>query len=188
MRYDAAHKDRTRDRIVETASRRFRAEGIASVGIGNLMSTAGLTHGGFYAHFPSKDDLVIETCHAAFAETLSWLSTAINSAPAGKKLRAMVDTYLVPLHRERPDRGCFGTALASEIARMPKPVREALTDRIGALVELASVAIEADESEKDPKAVVAMMVGALTIARVVTNKKLAEDYLAAARRVADPDN
>jgi TetR/AcrR family transcriptional regulator, transcriptional repressor for nem operon len=186
MRYDAQRRERTRQLIVETAAKRFRAEGIAPVGIANLMSTAGLTHGGFYAHFPSKDDLVIETCRAAFVETLAYLSRAINAAPPGTKLRALVDTYLSVLHRNNPDKGCFAAALITEAARSSGPVREALTECIGALVALAKDAIRADGSDQDPKTVISTMIGALAISRVVEDSRLSKEYLAAGRRIAEP--
>jgi TetR/AcrR family transcriptional regulator, transcriptional repressor for nem operon len=186
MRYDAERKDRTRQLIVETAAKRFRAEGIAAVGIANLMSTAGLTHGGFYAHFPSKQDLIIETCRAAFGETLACLSGAINAAPAGSKLRAMLDAYLSVQHRDHPSKGCFAAALITEAARTPGPVREALTECIGSLVALAGGAIRADGLDQDPKTVIATMVGALAISRVITDSRISEEYLAVGRRIAEP--
>jgi TetR/AcrR family transcriptional regulator, transcriptional repressor for nem operon len=187
MRYDAQQRDRTRQLIVETAAKRFRAEGIAPVGIANLMSTAGLTHGGFYAHFPSKEDLVIETCRAAFEETLAYLSRAVNAAPPGSKLPAMLDTYLNVLHRDHPDKGCFAAALITEAARSSGPVREALTEGIGALVALAKDAIRADGSDQDPKMVISTMIGALAISRVIEDSRLSKDYLAAGRRMAELD-
>jgi TetR/AcrR family transcriptional regulator, transcriptional repressor for nem operon len=185
MRYDAERKDRTRRLIVETAAKRFRAEGIAPVGIANLMSTAGLTHGGFYAHFPSKDDLVIETCRVAFRETLAFLSEAIDAAPAGSKLRAMSDAYLSTLHRDHPDEGCFAAALITEAARSSSPVRQAWTACIGSLVALAGDAIRADGSGQDPKMVIAAMIGALAISRVIKDSRLSDEYLAAGRGIAD---
>jgi TetR/AcrR family transcriptional regulator, transcriptional repressor for nem operon len=186
MRYDAQERDRTRLLIVETAAKRFRAEGIASVGIANLMGTAGLTHGGFYAHFSSKKDLVIKTCRAAFGETLAYLSEAINAAPAGSKLRAMSDAYLSILHRDHPDEGCFAAALITEAARSSSPVCQALTECIGALVALAGDAIRADGSDQDPKMVIATMMGALAISRVIKDSQLSEEYLAAGRKIAEP--
>jgi TetR/AcrR family transcriptional regulator, transcriptional repressor for nem operon len=186
MRYDAERKERTRQLIVETAARRFRAEGIAPVGIANLMSTAGLTHGGFYAHFPSKEDLVIETCRAAFGETLAYLSEAINAAPPGSKLRAMLDAYLSTQHRDHPGKGCFAAALITEAARTSDPVREALTECIGALVALAGDAIRADGLDQDPKTVIATMIGALAISRVIKDSQLSEEYLGAGKRITEP--
>jgi TetR/AcrR family transcriptional regulator, transcriptional repressor for nem operon len=186
MRYDAQRKDRTRQLIVKTAAKRFRAEGIAPVGIANLMSTAGLTHGGFYAHFASKEDLVIETCRAAFGETLVYLSGAIDAARPGSKLRAMLDAYLNVLHRDHPSKGCFAAALITEAARSSSPVREALTECIGALVALARDAIQADGLDQDPKTVIATMIGALAISRVVKDSRLSKEYLAAGRRIAEP--
>jgi TetR/AcrR family transcriptional regulator, transcriptional repressor for nem operon len=186
MRYDAQRRDRTRQLIVETAAKRFRAEGIASVGIANLMSTAGLTHGGFYAHFSSKEDLVIETCRAAFGETLAYLSAAINAAPPGFKLRAMLDAYLSVLHRDHPGKGCFAAALITEAARSSIAVREALTECIGALAALAEEAIGADRLDQDPKTVIATMIGALAISRVIKDSQLSKEYLSAGRRTAEP--
>jgi TetR/AcrR family transcriptional regulator, transcriptional repressor for nem operon len=183
MRYDAQRKDRTRQLIVKTAAKRFRAEGIAPVGVANLMSTAGFTHGGFYAHFTSKEELVIETCRAAFGETLAYLSGAINAAPPGSRLRAMLDAYLSVVHRDNPSKGCFAAALITEAARSSSPVREALTECIGALVVLARDAIRADGLDQDPKAVIATMIGALAISRVIKDSQLSKKYLAAGRQI-----
>ncbi|MFM0342385.1 TetR/AcrR family transcriptional regulator [Paraburkholderia fungorum] len=183
MRYDAHRKDQTRQQIVEAAARRFRGEGIKSVGIASLMSTVGLTHGGFYAHFQSKEDLVVEACLAAFEETLSWLTAVIEAAPPGEKVRAMMEVYLSQLHRDHMDRGCFAAALAPEVTRMTDPVRQTMSDCLAALEQLASQAIQADGSDLSPKAVLAMMVGALSIARVVPNGRKSEDYLGAVRNL-----
>lgn len=185
MRYEADRKDRTRQLIVEAAARRFRAEGIKSVGVASLMSSAGLTHGGFYAHFQSKEDLVVETCLAAFEETLSWLTAAIEAAPAGKKVRAMTEAYLSPLHRDHMDRGCFAAALSAEVSRMPDPVRKVMSDRLAALEKLASDAIQADGSDLSAKAMLGIMIGALSLSRVLPDKRTSEDYLVAARKLIE---
>jgi TetR/AcrR family transcriptional regulator, transcriptional repressor for nem operon len=181
MRYDADRKDKTRQQIVEAAARRFRGEGIKSVGVASLMSSVGLTHGGFYAHFQSKEDLVVETCLAAFEETLRWLTEAIEAAPTGAKVQAMLEAYLSPLHRDHMDRGCFAAALTAEVTRMADPVRKTMSDCLAALEQLASQAIQADESDLSPKAMLAMMIGALSLSRVVPDRQSSEDYLVAAR-------
>jgi TetR/AcrR family transcriptional repressor of nem operon len=181
MRYDADRKDKTRQLIVKTAARRFRKEGIKSVGVASLMSSVGLTHGGFYAHFQSKDDLVLETCLVAFEETLSWLTAAIEAAPAGAKVRALMNAYLSPVHRDHMDRGCFAVALASEVAKMADPVRKTMSDCLAALEQLISQAIQADGADLSPKAILGMMIGALSISRVIPDRQTSEAYLAAVR-------
>ena len=116
MRYDKGHKDATRQRILDVASRQFREQGVAAVGLAGIMADAGLTNGAFYAHFDSKEDLVREVLsHAGIS--------AINCRRpprAGAGLEAPIRDYLSASHRDNPGGGCPTSALVAEIARHPE--------------------------------------------------------------------
>jgi AcrR family transcriptional regulator len=122
MRYPAEHKEETRERIVEAASRRFRRGG-SGVGIAELMKALKLTHGGFYRHFKSKDDLFGEALKKAFEESTSRMRRAIESASPGRELRAVIETYLSEEHCADAAHGCPMAALAPELGRQPRAVR-----------------------------------------------------------------
>src|SRR5271163_4233730 len=100
MRYPKDHKVKTRRRIVETAARAFREHGLEGVGVADLMAQAGLTHGGFYAHFASKDALVEAACRHGIATTVETLDFRARNAPPGDGLRAIVRAYLSRAHRD----------------------------------------------------------------------------------------
>src|SRR4051794_20775044 len=108
MRYEKGRKDQTRKRVVDVAAAQFRAKGIEGTGVAGLMADAGLTHGGFYAHFKSKDDLVREALSAAHARSLETWKTEARAAreSGGNGIEAIVRRYLRAAHRDRPDLGC----------------------------------------------------------------------------------
>src|SRR6187402_2233120 len=133
MRYTPDHKEATHRRIVETAAERFRKEGLEAVGVASLMADAGLTHGGFYSHFPSKEALVGEALIAAMEATFTRLSQAGETGG----IQGLIEYYLRPTHRDRPERGCVAAALAGEIARQPSKIRTAFNrgyERVTALI------------------------------------------------------
>ena len=123
MRYPTDHKQQTRERILRAASRRFRSRGTEGAAIADLMRDLRLTHGGFYRHFGSKEGLVVEAFEAALKEWGDRAVAAIEKAPAGAEMQALIDAYLDPRHCEDIAGGCPVAALASEIARRPKGSR-----------------------------------------------------------------
>jgi TetR/AcrR family transcriptional repressor of nem operon len=175
MRYEKGHKDLTRRRIVEVASRQFREHGVAAVGIAGIMSDAGLTNGAFYAHFDSKEDLVREVLsHAGFRNKLS------RAAESGTGLAGAIRDYLSQNHRDNPGQGCPTSALVAEIARHPKATRDAFTGKVDDVVELIAGALDAaNDAERRRKAVAiyALMVGTLQLARAVNDKQLSGEIL-----------
>lgn len=178
MRYSKDHKQETRERIIRTAARRFREDGVEAVGVAALMADAGLTHGGFYAHFPSKEALVAAACAEGFGESQARLRRLIESRPPGEKLAALAETYLSPAHRDHPGQGCVAAAIGPEIARHPAETRVAYTQGLNGLLALAEEAIEADGG--DPAAAaqaVAAMVGALILARGAADRALSDRFL-----------
>jgi TetR/AcrR family transcriptional regulator, transcriptional repressor for nem operon len=193
MRYDKGHKADTRRRVVETAARRFRRDGIAATGVAGLMADAGLTHGGFYAHFGSKEALVRDAVAAALDATRMHLAAVAAEARAEGKdgLEAIVRTYLRPAHRDRPEAGCAVPVLAAELARHAPETRDVLTAAIRQAVALIVAELLQAGRPASPKdreataaAIFATMVGALQLARVVSDPVLSDGILAAGRSAA----
>ncbi|MEV6536348.1 TetR/AcrR family transcriptional regulator [Streptomyces sp. NPDC051639] len=173
-------KARNRQNILEAASRMFRSQGIDAVGIAELMKEAGLTHGGFYNHFASKNDLAVEVCGASYAASLGVLARTIEDGPgqAGSPLEQVVAGYLSTAHRDAPDGGCPSASLVTDAGRHSEAVQSAYAEGIeGYLTGFAAEFLrEAEEEghELDPaearhRAVrlLSEMVGALMLARAV---------------------
>src|SRR6188768_4006613 len=124
MPWSKDHKSATRGRILETASTAIRAKGVAGVGVAQVMEAAGLTHGGFYAHFGSKDELVASALAHALEQSGKRTGPAVEAAPADQKLRAAAEAYLTAEHLANIDRGCPIVALGSELTRGSGPARD----------------------------------------------------------------
>ena len=177
-RYDAEHKAETRRRIIETASGRFKQDGIDGSGIATLMSDAGLTNGAFYAHFQSKDDLVANVV----ADQLRAQHDTLSSLPPGRAaLEEFVRDYLAPHHRDHPGTGCPNAALLDEIGRCDDAVRDSYTQGMQSIVEV----IAAHLSPQDPSAartsalgLFTVLVATLQLARAVSDRELSDDILA----------
>jgi TetR/AcrR family transcriptional repressor of nem operon len=184
MRYPKEHKTRTRQRIVETAAREFRAKGLDGVGVADLMAAAGLTHGGFYAHFASKDALIAEACRQGLAATIDTLDFRARGAPPGDGLRTLVRTYLSRSHRDDPARGCIMASLAGELARGPAAARHAVGGELGRLVALIARELPGGDAATRARralAIAASLVGAIALARTVDDPAVSDQILEAAR-------
>ena len=179
MRKSRSETAKTRERIVTAAAAEFRQHGIAATGLADLMKAAGLTHGGFYRHFASKDQLVAEACSAAIATMTE--RVAFSARERGRKgLEAAVADYLSTEHRDNPRDGCPLAALGSEMARADPQTRAAATAGFLKLVDaLAGGFDEGTPDEATRRATVAAltMIGALTISRVVTDQALSNAIL-----------
>jgi TetR/AcrR family transcriptional regulator, transcriptional repressor for nem operon len=178
MRYEKGHKDLTRQRIIDVASRQFRQNGVAAAGLAGIMAEAGLTNGAFYAHFKSKEDLL----RAVLADALGRREQTLKAAlEGGQGLSAVVRSYLTPRHRDDPGRGCPTAAMVAEIARHPKQTRNAFTCKVGDFIDLMAAQIgegSAHERRKKAMAIYAIMVGTLQLARAVDDKGLSDEILA----------
>jgi TetR/AcrR family transcriptional repressor of nem operon len=184
MRYPKDHKARTRRRIVETAARAFREQGLEGVGVADLMAQAGLTHGGFYAHFASKDALVEAACRHGISTTVETLDFRARNAPPGDGLRAIVRAYLSRSHRDDRAGGCIMPSLAGEIARHGPATRHGVTDQLRDLAELIARQLPGSDAaarQRRALAVAASLVGAIALARVVDDPALSNEILEAAR-------
>lgn len=168
-----------RQRIVETASRLFRERGLDGIGVADLMKSAGLTHGGFYGHFASKEDLMARACASAVEGSLAKWRERIEAAP-DDPIAAVTALYLSPNHCKQPGEGCALAALGSEAARHGAPVRHALTEGLREFIDLLTAIVpgrsDAVRREK-AQAIFASMVGAVVLARSVDDPALAEQIL-----------
>lgn len=185
MPYTKAHKARTRTRIVESASRSFRERGVESVAIADLMRDAGLTHGGFYAHFPNKESLIAEATASGLADTQREFLVDAAEANPEDPLREVIRRYVSRHHRDHPAEGCVMPALAGEIARQPAEVRHVFTESTERLI--AGIAEycpgETAEARRDAAlALTAGMVGAVALARAVDDPAFSDRILLATRR------
>jgi TetR/AcrR family transcriptional regulator, transcriptional repressor for nem operon len=170
MRYDADHKVKTHRRIVRNASHQLRAKGLNGPAVATLMKASGLTHGGFYKHFGSRDDLVIEAIEESLQELSDRLVSAARQAKGGEGWKEMVKTYLSLELCDRADEGCPIAALAPDMAR----TRPALKQRIAAaILKLRQELVpfmpgrNADEKAGNFLAIFSSMVGTIAIARTM---------------------
>jgi TetR/AcrR family transcriptional regulator, transcriptional repressor for nem operon len=172
MRKSKTDTARTRERIVETASKQFRRHGISDAGLSRLMAAAGLTHGGFYRHFASKDQLVTEACHKALLSLTDGLEACIAGKSPNRALPLLLEKYLSRSHRDQPATGCVLAALGSELARSDAATRDAATDgflRLAGLIARQLKTLPPDEAQARSLAIAAAMVGAITLSRLITD-------------------
>lgn len=181
MRYAVGHKQAVRERILQAAAAELRCKGLSGIGIPALMQRAGLTHGAFYAHFPSRDTLVAEAIRTAAA------ASAAGPLADAHSLEECLAAYLAPEHLSHPERGCVIAALGGEGARQPAPVRAAFAEAVRGL--LASIERKLHPRPAPPAPspapsdealrLVSAMVGAVLLARLVDDPALAQRLLAA---------
>lgn len=162
-------------RIVETAARAIRRSGYDGTGVADIMKEAGLTHGGFYAHFPSRDAMLAEAADKAGKETVAIAEHIFAKVPKDQALRALMNAYLSDEHMANIENGCSFAALGSEMPRQAPEVRKASTCRIKEMIGLIKNKL-VGESNAYEKALVMMstMVGALLLSRAVDDNELSE--------------
>jgi TetR/AcrR family transcriptional repressor of nem operon len=185
MRKSKQETAETRQRIVEAASAEFRRNGIDGTGLADLMATAGLTHGGFYKHFASKEQVVEESVALAIESMVDSIDRTLSASPGIRGLQAAITEYLGVEHRDNAASGCPFVALGSEVARSSDTVREATT--AGFLKMVNSMAsqldgVSATAARKDALVMLSTMIGAMTMARIVTDSSLSASILRQARK------
>lgn len=173
-----ADKAANHQRIVSAASARVRGEGVGSLNVAELMGAAGLTHGGFYRHFDSRDELVEEAIEAALEEGAR--RTARAAANGGEQaLEQIIAGYLSQRHRDSPESGCAVAALPAEVARSTERARDAYTRQVRRYLELLTELLPArGADEHDAHLIIAALVGGLSIARAVNDEQLSQEILA----------
>jgi TetR/AcrR family transcriptional regulator, transcriptional repressor for nem operon len=184
MRYDPQHKSQTRDRIVRNAARKLRAEGLSGPGVASVMKASGLTVGGFYKHFRSKDELLADSIAEAFSESSEKIYSSLRNLPREDRWKALVRLYLSPEHCDHPDSGCPVAALAAEMARAKPGVRKRISglikDRGKQWVEFMP-GVSAAERERNFFIIFSAMAGAVSIARILTEPADRERVLSSVR-------
>jgi TetR/AcrR family transcriptional regulator, transcriptional repressor for nem operon len=182
MRYPDTRKEETRARIVEGAAAQLRAAGVNGIGVADLMRSVGLTHGGFYAHFESKEALVAEALDAALDQTMGYLRAAAEAAPKNAARQAIAESYLSAKHRDQPDKGCGIAALGADIARLSPATRAVFDQKLEQMIALIAEHSGARaDARRKAIGMIATMVGALVMARAVKSRPLSEEILEAAR-------
>ena len=184
MRYSREHKLETHARIVKRASVRLREKGAHGVGVADLMKDAGLTHGGFYAHFDSREALVIEAfAYAMDRSTERWRKLS-EQTPPDKRFAAVVNAYLSAVHRDDPGHGCAVPSLGSEIARESPKTRKAFAAKLEQMIGMLAEQIPGlppKAARKQAMAALGTMMGTLVMARIAGNGELSDEILAAGR-------
>ena len=185
MRYPSEHKRQTREKIVKAAARQFRSRGSEGTGIGDLMHDLHLTHGGFYRHFRSKEELFA----AAFEQGLKQLEhhadCVVKHAPKGGELKALIDSYLSIEHCDDPPGGCPIAALTTEIGRRPSKVRGAFLNlfikHIGSIAKYMPGANDEERHQK-VRFLFSGMAGTLNVARLIVDTGQRKKFLEDARK------
>jgi AcrR family transcriptional regulator len=179
-------KEETRERILRAAARAIRKYGYEGVGVADVMKEAGLTHGGFYAHFKSRDALLAAAAEQGGVESNEHLSRAIAAAKPGQELMALVDAYLSDGHVAAPEQGCAIAAAGSEVPRQQADVRRVASRRIKDIIGL----IERQFPEWGKRAahdkamaIAATLVGSVVLARAVDDAQLSRSIRKAAREL-----
>jgi TetR/AcrR family transcriptional regulator, transcriptional repressor for nem operon len=188
-RSDLSRKEATHDRIVHAAARAIRRSGYSGTGVADIMKDAGLTHGGFYAHFDSREAMLAKAADRAGAESVATLERIAAAAPPERGLQALTRAYLSKEHLEGPDSGCPMAALGSEMPRQAPEVRRAATRRIKEAVDLVARQLPdwgKPGAHEQALATVSMMVGAMVLARAVDDPKLSDAIRSAALKHSIP--
>jgi len=194
MRYSKEHKQETHTRIVKKASVRLREKGAHGIGVADLMKEAGLTHGGFYAHFDSREALVIEAFGYAMDRASEHWRNMTAEIPPEKRLSTIVESYVSAAHRDDPGRGCAVPTLGAEIARESAKTRKAFAAKLDQMIDLVADQIP-DVPKKTARRLamgtMATMMGSLVMSRVAGSGEMSDEILASGReealgRVAKP--
>jgi TetR/AcrR family transcriptional repressor of nem operon len=184
MRYSKEHKQETHARIVRKASVRLREKGAHGIGVADLMKEAGLTHGGFYAHFDSREALVIEAfAYAMDRSTERWRKVAEQTVP-DRRLATIVENYLTPLHRDDPGHGCAVPTLGAEIARESPKTRKAFAAKLEQMIDMMAdqvLDMPRKTARKQAVAALATMMGTLVLSRIAGGGEFSDEILAAGR-------
>jgi TetR/AcrR family transcriptional repressor of nem operon len=184
MRYDAEHKRKTRERVLQEAAKAIRAEGPHQVGVAQVMAKAGLTHGGFYAHFSSKENLIAEAIGQMFIESGEKMEAEYKDRTPAEALVGYINFYLSRSHRDSRSAGCPLPFLAADAPRLAKPARERFAKGVAGLeARLASqlTALGHAKAAEEAASMLAELVGALSLARAEPDPKRSDRILSLSR-------
>jgi TetR/AcrR family transcriptional regulator, transcriptional repressor for nem operon len=187
MRYPPAHKQATRSRIITAASAAFRERGVEGTGVDEIMRRAGLTHGGFYAHFRDKSELVAEACADAFDAAVVNLDRIAAQPTAAKRARLLIDSYLSTHHRDNRGSGCLVVAVGADMARLSGPARggyaRGFVRHIDRLCDALRLARDPEENRDRVTHLMSSLVGALIFARATDDSARSDALLSSSRRM-----
>lgn len=185
MRYSDTHKQDTHRRLLKSATDALRRKGPDGISVAEVMKAAGLTHGGFYAHFKSKDAFLAETVAAAFDRMARHWQRATGELEPRAALQTFIERYLSAAHRDHPASGCPVVALNSDLPRQSRAFRRAFDEGVTAMRDRLAARIEAagiEGAEALAPAVLASMVGAVALSRTLSDRALSDEVLASALR------
>jgi TetR/AcrR family transcriptional repressor of nem operon len=179
MRVSREQASQNRERVLDVAARLFREKGFDGIGVADLMKTAGLTHGGFYGQFASKEELMAQACERGFVRAEQvWEQVAAQAPDA--PMATVMRTYLSPQHRDNPGEGCVLAALGADVARQGPALRHAVTEGMRRMVsQFAALMPGRSKAVQRERALVAYasMVGALVLARAVDDEALSQEIM-----------
>jgi TetR/AcrR family transcriptional regulator, transcriptional repressor for nem operon len=181
MKVTREQAERNRERVLDVAGRLFRENGFDGIGVDDLMKGAGLTHGGFYANFKSKEELAAKSCERTLAKLVEDWNRVADEAN-GDPLKAIVAGYLAISHRDDPGNGCVLAALGADVARKGPSVRHAVTEGIRPFIELLTRSVPGGSRaarRKKALTIYASLVGAMVLARAVDDPALSKQILQA---------
>jgi TetR/AcrR family transcriptional repressor of nem operon len=184
MRYSDTHKDETRKKVVQAAAAAVRAKGPDQVGVAEIMAEVGLTHGGFYAHFPNKQALIVAAVTESFDQGRRRFGRLTGGQTGAEALATYIDAYLTLEHRARPERGCPLAAMASDLPRQGPAVRAVFDAGVlGVIGRVAAWLPMGDDAERRGLAgsLVAEMAGAVSLSRAIGDDAVAADFLEQSR-------
>ncbi len=184
MRYAGTHKEETHKKVLRAASAMLREKGPDRLTVPEVMAAVGLTHGGFYAHFKSKDDLIAESILDTFARSGARTRKMVEGMPPQHALATFIDFYVSANHRDVPTRGCPIVLLTSDMPRQSKKVKAAFEGGVKTLTGFLAGYIAAsghDEPEKVAATILSAMAGAVALSRAVSDRALSDDLLQSAR-------
>jgi TetR/AcrR family transcriptional regulator, transcriptional repressor for nem operon len=176
MRVSKVEAAQSRERIVEVAAKLFREHGFDGIGVADLMKSAGMTHGGFYRHFASKEDLMAQACARTLETSLDTLRQVAEQYPENA-LASIATAYLSPTHRDQPGEGCMLAALGAEAPRHGAPLRDAFTHGVRSAVELLSSHVTGNSKRERALNIYASMIGAIVLARAIDDAELSAEVL-----------
>ena len=179
MRVSREQAARNRERILDAAAKLFRERGFDGIGVADLMKEAGLTHGGFYGHFSSKDDLIAQASARELTRSLTYWSKVAERA-SGDRLSAIAAVYLTSTHRDNPGAGCVLAALGPDVSRQGPAVRRTVTDYVRSVCDLLAKLVPGkSKAARRQKAIgtYATLVGAMVLARAVDDRALSQEIL-----------
>lgn len=184
MRYDAEHKQRTRARVLKEASAAIRVDGPDRIGVATIMARAGLTHGGFYAHFASKDELLVAAIAQMFDEACAWFEELARDKPPAEGLAAYVGFYLSRHHRDHREESCPIASMAADLPRLGHDARAAFEHGAARLTTLIAAQLQAmgrDNAGVLAVSLLSEMVGAVVLARSIADTEHSTAILRASR-------